>query len=202
MAKNKPVPPPKKRKKKKVTNRKQTLITVLIVLVGIAFVLPNLMPFFTPSPRARRSSAPANSDLPTNPPAAPVEPPFTKEGELSVRSGESGETLKKLDIERAENDAERRKGLMFRRSMKDEQGMLFLFDQPAPQSFWMRNTYIPLDIVFVDENKKITTIHQNTTPLLEVGLPSNGDAQFVLEVNGGWCQRYGVKVGDILEWSD
>ena len=200
MAKNVPSSKSKKRKKKRATNRKQTVISILIILAVIAFVLPDLMPFIMPS-GPKRSNVPSSTNIPpANPSTAPAEPTFTKESELTIISSETGKAIKTLDIELADDPAQREQGLMYRRSMKDEQGMLFLFDRPAPQSFWMRNTYIPLDIIYVDENKKITTIHPNTTPLSEVSLPSDGDAQFVLEVNGGWCMRYGVKVGDVLEW--
>lgn len=199
MAKKTSSTSPKKRKKKKRTINKQTIISVLIILAVIAFVLPDLMPFFMPS-ESKRPKTSTTSNLPTNPTSPPPEPVFTKENELSIISGENGQSIKSIDVEVADDEAQRAQGLMYRRSMKDEQGMLFLFDRPAPQSFWMRNTYIPLDIIYVDENKKIITIHENTTPLSEISLPSNGDAQYVLEVNGGWCRRYGVKIGDVLEW--
>lgn len=199
MAKGNASPSSKKKKKKKPTNRKQTLITVLIFLALISFVLPDILPLFMSSSGNRNTST--RTELPKNPSTPPPPAPvFKKEGEATILGGETGEAIKTIDIEIADDPAQRQQGLMFRKSMRDEEGMLFLFDRPAPQSFWMKNTYIPLDILYLDENRKITTIHPSTTPLSEVGMPSDGNAQYVLEVNGGWCQRYGVKVGDIVEW--
>ena len=76
-------------------------------------------------------------------------PQFKKEGELYFVKA-TGDTIRKIDIEIAEPEYERTRGLMYRRNMKDTQGMLFIFDKPDMRSFWMKNTYIPLDIMFVD----------------------------------------------------
>lgn len=117
-----------------------------------------------------------------------------KEGEVTfVREGK---TLRKIDVEIAENDTDRQKGLMFRPFMADSVGMLFVFDRPEPQGFWMKNTMISLDIIYVDENKKIVSIQKNAKPYSEENLPSFGNAQYVVEVNGGYCDKYGIKVGD------
>jgi hypothetical protein len=89
---------------------------------------------------------------------------------------------------------------MYRRSMSDTQGMLFLFNESVPQSFWMRNTFIPLDIMFEDENLTITTIHENTQPLSDKSIPSNGNARYVVEVNGGFTKKHGLKIGDKINW--
>lgn len=89
---------------------------------------------------------------------------------------------------------------MYRRNMSDTQGMLFIMDVAAPQSFWMRNTYIPLDIIFVDENNTILNIHQNARPRSESPLPSEGNAKYVVEVIGGFTQAYGIKPGDKIQW--
>ncbi|MEO1261356.1 MAG: DUF192 domain-containing protein [Bacteroidota bacterium] len=190
----------KKKKKSPKRNYRQMIISTLIILAVVAFVLPDLMPLFTGGSRGNASSSNPTIPTTTNPAAAMPEPSFTKEGELSIISSASGEVIHHLDIEKAENDEERALGMMFRRSMPDSRGMLFLFDEARPQSFWMKNTFIPLDIIYIDENKKITTIYANTTPHSETSLPSKGNAQFVLEVRGGFCQDYGVKVGDSVDW--
>ena len=123
---------------------------------------------------------------------------FVKEGE--VRFLQNGKILKKIDVEIAENDAERQKGLMFRAYMPDSVGMLFVFEQPEPQGFWMRNTPISLDIIYVDENKKIVSIQKNAVPYSEQNLPSFGNAQYVVEVNGGYCDKHGIKAGDLVSF--
>ena len=189
--------PQKKKKKSPNRNSRQVIISVLVGLALIAFILPDLMPLITGS--GRGGAIPPNTAPNSNPSTMP-EPAFTKEGTLSLISGETGEVIKQIDIEKAENNQERTIGMMFRRSMPDSQGMLFLFEQSKPQSFWMKNTLIPLDIIFIDENKKITTIHPNATPQSETSLPSNGNAQYVLEVRGGFCQDYGVQIGDLIDW--
>jgi uncharacterized protein len=123
------------------------------------------------------------------------EPPFKKEGELTFLKNQE-----KLTIEIADNEAETTQGLMYRRSMPDSCGMIFIMKEYEPQKFWMKNTYIPLDIIFLDESKKIVTIQANTTPFSEAGVESYDKAKFVLEVNAGYCKRKGIEKGDLVKW--
>ena len=181
------------KKKKSKTNWRQIIIVSAVAIGLLAFLLPNILPLFT-------GGGPSVSPVTTGNTKKMPEPMFQKEGELAFVSSESGQPIQKIDIEKADNDMERQFGLMFRKSMQDTQGMLFLFDESEPQNFWMKNTLIPLDIMFVDENLKITTIHENTKPLSEKGLPSDGNAKYVVEVNGGFAKKYGVKVGDKISW--
>jgi uncharacterized protein len=127
--------------------------------------------------------------------SAVEEPQFKKEGELSFLKNQQ-----KLTIEIADNEAETTQGLMYRRSMPDSCGMIFVMPDYEPQKFWMKNTYIPLDIIFLDETKKIVTIQANTTPFSEAGVESYEKAKFVLEVNAGYCKRKGVEKGDLVKW--
>ena len=123
------------------------------------------------------------------------EPPFKKEGELTFLKNQ-----KKLTIEIADNEAETTQGLMYRRSMPDSCGMIFIFPDSQPRSFWMKNTYLPLDILYLDESKKIVTIQANRTPFSEEAIPSFENAKFVLEVNAGYCRRKGIEKGDMVNW--
>jgi uncharacterized membrane protein (UPF0127 family) len=132
---------------------------------------------------------------------ATVEPKFIKEGKLTFLNKITKKRIKKIDIEIADNYYERAIGLMYRRSMPDTAGMLFVFEQSKPQSFYMKNTYIPLDIIFVDENKQIVTIHKNTKPLSDNRIPSYRDSMYVLEVNAGFCDKYGINIGDYIMFS-
>ncbi len=198
MAKNNPTATKKKKRKSTKKNYRQTIITVLMVLALIAFVLPDLMPLFTGG-SSNRPAATSSSSTSSKPATMP-EPTFTKEGQLSLISGKTGEVIKDIDIEKADNEKERTIGMMYRKSMPDTQGMLFIFDKSEPQSFWMRNTLIPLDIIFIGEDKTINTIHSNATPLSEQSLPANEDSKYVLEVRGGFCLQYGVEVGDKIDW--
>ncbi|MCB0727240.1 MAG: DUF192 domain-containing protein [Ignavibacteriae bacterium] len=128
------------------------------------------------------------------------EPAFKKEGELEFMKNEK-EPLKKIEIEIAENDAERTQGLMYRKSMDDTKGMLFIFQREEPQSFWMKNTIIPLDIIYVNSKREIVKIYKNTTPFSENSLPSGKPATYVVEVAGGYTDRYGIKEGDLIRYS-
>jgi uncharacterized membrane protein (UPF0127 family) len=137
------------------------------------------------------------ADTATASTAAPsAGPQFTKEGELYFISKANNDTIRKIDVELAETDDERAKGLMDRKSMTDDQGMLFIFSEPEEQSFWMKNTYISLDIIYVDENREIVSIQKYATPLSEESLPSFKKAMYVVEVNAGFCDKYHVAFGD------
>ena len=124
---------------------------------------------------------------------------FTKEGELTFI--DSLGTLKsKIDIEIADNMYERSLGLMNRNEMKETQGMLFIFPKLELQSFWMRNTLISLDIMFVNDQKKIVTIHENTKILSETSYPSSEPSIYVVEVLAGFAERHNIQVGDKIDW--
>jgi len=124
---------------------------------------------------------------------------FKKEGELTFVDT-LGNPIIKIDIEIADNDYERQLGLMNRESMEQMQGMLFIFPQERMQSFWMLNTMFSLDILFINSNKEIVTIHKNTTPLSEQSYPSSEPAIYVLEVNAGFCDEHGINLGDKVFW--
>ena len=124
---------------------------------------------------------------------------FKKEGELTI--SDSSSTLKaKIDIEIADTDYERQLGLMKRISMEEKQGMLFIFPSEAMQSFWMRNTLLSLDMIFINENKKIVTIHKNTKILSDQSYPSSAPAKYVLETIAGFTDKFGINVGDVINW--
>jgi uncharacterized protein len=130
----------------------------------------------------------------------PDEPPFIKNGQLTFLDKENNETLKIIYIEIADNDAKRAQGLMWRRSMPDNAGMLFIFEEEGPQAFWMRNTYIPLDIIYADKSGVIVTISENCKPLVEYSIPSGKPAQFVVEVNAGFSTHYKITTGDKIKF--
>ena len=184
---------PGRKNKRPAKNRKQQLIVGLMIVALVAMFLPNILPSFHGGKRARNF-------IPSKKMNTMPEPKFTKEGTLSFVSGETGETIRTIDMEKADNDMERQFGLMYRKSMPDSEGMLFLFNKAEPQSFWMHNTYISLDILFVDANRHILNIHKNAKTLSDKPLPSDGNAQYVVEVIGGFCDKYGVKPGDIIKW--
>jgi uncharacterized protein len=101
-----------------------------------------------------------------------------------------------FQVEIADNDATREHGLMDRRYMAPNHGMLFEFDREEPVSFWMKNTYIPLDMIFIAPSGVVTHIATNAEPLSERVVPSGAPCIAVLELNGGMAASIGLKVGD------
>ncbi len=102
----------------------------------------------------------------------------------------------KFDVELALNDAERARGLMYREKLGAYDGMLFDFYQDAPVSFWMKNTLIPLDMVFIAGDGTIKHVHANAVPLSTEAIPSQFPVRAVLEINGGSARLLGIKPGD------
>jgi uncharacterized membrane protein (UPF0127 family) len=115
---------------------------------------------------------------------------------VSVR-GDFGSA--QFTVEVSDSSAERSRGLMFVEQMATTQGMLFVYGRPQSVSFWMRNTLIPLDMVFVDDTGVIRNIHSMAQPLDETPIFGGTDIQFVLEINGGLADRLGMDVGDQIQ---
>ena len=128
------------------------------------------------------------------------EPQFVKEGELEFQKKDKKTVIRKIEVEIADNDREREIGLMYRKSMDDTRGMLFIFPNQELQSFWMKNTIIPLDIMYVNSDKEIVKIYRNTTPFSEKSLPSERPAMYVVEVAGGFSERHGITEGDFVSF--
>jgi uncharacterized membrane protein (UPF0127 family) len=101
-----------------------------------------------------------------------------------------------FSVEIADNDAERAKGLMYRKELPEGQGMLFDFHRDQDVSFWMQNTYIPLDMIFIRGDGHILRITENTEPLSTRLIPSGGPVRAVLEVIGGTTRKLGIVPGD------
>jgi uncharacterized membrane protein (UPF0127 family) len=99
-------------------------------------------------------------------------------------------------VELARNDAERAQGLMFRKELPEGRGMLFDFQRDQDVSFWMKNTLIPLDMIFIRSDGRILRIAENTEPLSERQVPSGGPVRAVLEVIGGTARKLGIEPGD------
>jgi len=111
-----------------------------------------------------------------------------------------GIQLNVTEVERASSPAEHRAGLMFRQELCDTCIILFVFEQEAPRNFWMKNTVVPLDMIFVDAEGKIVTIHANTVPLQSrPTYSSTQPAQYVIEGTAGFVQRFNLQQGDLLD---
>jgi uncharacterized protein len=101
-----------------------------------------------------------------------------------------------FSVELATSGAELERGLMFRKELPEGRGMLFDFEREAPVSFWMHNTYIPLDMIFIRADGSILRIAENAEPLSDRLIPSGGPVRAVLEVIGGTARKLGIAPGD------
>ncbi|WP_279602105.1 DUF192 domain-containing protein [Methylobacterium sp. E-005] len=106
---------------------------------------------------------------------------------------------KRFDVEVMRDDAGRSRGLMFRRHMAVDHGMLFDFEQDVPVTMWMKNTYLPLDMVFIRPDGTISRIAADTEPLSTAIIPSGGPVTAVLELNAGTAAKLGIQPGDRIE---
>jgi hypothetical protein len=111
--------------------------------------------------------------------------------EIASKSG-----VHTFQVEMAITPEEKEHGLMFRRELPDGQGMLFDFQFDQNVAFWMKNTYIPLDMLFIRADGRILRIAENTEPLSERNIPSGGPVRAVLEVIGGTAKKLGIAPGD------
>ncbi|MDP6951439.1 MAG: DUF192 domain-containing protein [Alphaproteobacteria bacterium] len=128
------------------------------------------------------------------PPAAAEDMVFPR-GELWI---ESAGTRHHFEIEVLENERQMARGLMFRKELADNAGMLFDFGRTGPIAMWMKNTLIPLDMLFVDEHGTITRIARWTTPLSLETISSGGPARAVVEIKGGRAEQLGIVPGDTV----
>ncbi len=101
-----------------------------------------------------------------------------------------------VKVEIARTEREKQKGLMFREDLAEDRGMLFVYDDAEVRSFWMKNTYIPLDMIFIGPGKRIAGIVKNATPETRTPRKVNKPSQWVLEVNGGQADKHGLGPGD------
>jgi uncharacterized membrane protein (UPF0127 family) len=105
---------------------------------------------------------------------------------------------RRFSVELADDVRERALGLMYRHEMPDGEGMLFDFGSEQPVSFWMRNTYISLDMLFIREDGTIESIAERATPLSDSSILSDGPVRYVLEINAGLSDELGIEEGDVV----
>ena len=174
------------KRKPSVYNIVIAVILILILIIGslVIFVNPDKKPVRKPGIAV------------TEQPAPEAKPVFRKDGELRFLKDKTGEVISRIDIEVARNDAQREQGLMYRDTMPADAGMLFLMEMEETQAFWMKNTIIPLDILYVNSEMRIVSIHKNTTPFSLEQIVSAKPAIYVVEVNTGYTDKYNIKVGD------
>ena len=113
-----------------------------------------------------------------------------------------GEVINEIRTAVADDDRSRSEGLMNVNDLPDDAGMLFIFEGERPRSFYMANTPLSLDIIFVNSNYEIVRIHQNTTPYSAKTIPSEAPAKYVVEVNAGYTLRHDINEGDLIRIAD
>ncbi|WP_452228751.1 MULTISPECIES: DUF192 domain-containing protein [unclassified Lacinutrix] len=132
----------------------------------------------------------------------PIEVSFKKEGTLTLYKAATDSIVTTLNIEIADTDYDVQTGLMYRNSMQENQAMLFVFPTMRERFFYMKNTRIPLDLLYLDNNKHIVSFQENAQPFDETSLPSKVPAQYVLEIHAGLAQKWLLEVGDRIEYTE
>lgn len=172
----------KKKKNQNVDKKRKWMLGILMLLllpiiVGIIF-----------------------STIPTMQEKRVTGPKFQKDGELQFIDSLNQQNIRSIDIEIADNDLERSQGLMYRKSMEENQGMLFIMEKEELQSFWMLNTEIPLDMIFVDQNLTIVSIQKDIMPRSLEPTSSVYPAKYVVEVIAGFSNKHGLKEGQKIQF--
>lgn len=178
--------------KRKITiyNAVIAVILILILVIGSLIVFVNPAPKRNHKPDGTMSEQPASS----------AKPVFRKDGELRFMKSQDNSVISTINIEVADDDAEREQGLMYRDAMAENEGMLFLMREEEMQSFWMKNTILPLDIMYVDSERRIVSIHKNCKPYSLDQIGSVKPAIYVVEVVAGYTEKYNIKVGDQISF--
>jgi uncharacterized membrane protein (UPF0127 family) len=114
-----------------------------------------------------------------------------------VLQGHDGPVRVRVEI--AATPSARAKGLMYRTALADGEGMLFVFDETKDHGFWMKNTFIPLDMIFIDEQLVVAGVHENAVPQSTTTVSIGKESRYVLEVPGGWAARHGIAAGARVE---
>lgn len=180
----------KREKKKNIKNiktRKNSLLQLMIVFVVVLMLILLLgKPYFLDKSQVQLVNR--------------TEDEFKKEGQLSFFDKQNNNIITSIDIEIADTDYEIELGLMYRYSMSKRVGMLFIMETDEPKSFWMKNTYISLDIIYLNKDLEIVKIHKYTQPLSEKPILSIEKSKYVIEVIGGFCDELNIEEGDFVSY--
>jgi uncharacterized membrane protein (UPF0127 family) len=166
-------------------------VNVLVAASVLAFVVACSPPSGAGAAGPAAASAGAKLDTNRHPVSGLAVIPLT----VTARGKQLG-----FRVEVADSASEQAKGLMFRASLGPDEGMLFPMNPARPASFWMRNTVIPLDIIFIGRDRRILNIAANAVPYDETPLTSAGSVSGVLEIPGGRAEALGIAAGDRVAW--
>ncbi len=142
------------------------------------------------SPATPKRATPPSPD-PRCPKDDQASPPKLREAKVSFPEAKG----QRITVEIAESDRDRQRGLMYRTRMGDDRGMIFRFDEKDNHTFWMHNTCIPLDMLYIDDDGMIVGIEENTPTMSDDTFEVGCDSKYVLEVNAGWTRAHGVMAG-------
>lgn len=184
----------KKSRKKKEQTKRSWMVGFLIIAM-IAFIASQIP--WNKFSGSKQSTNNYDPTIQSNRVQTSKATTFEKEGELFI-SDKEGTSKATINIEVADSEEERNLGLMYRKKMDDNNGMLFVFDNDAPRNFWMKNTYLSLDFIFINSQNEIVNIKKNIAPMSEAGVPSDVPAKYVLELNAGYADGYQLQIGDIV----
>jgi len=165
------------------------LYIIIAIIIAITFIVFSI---YRPTIMRPKSKVQPNSSKEI--------PLFRDDGDLSILRARETVPLE-IDIEIADEEPERMRGLMDRMNLPEFAGMLFIFNEEEMRSFWMKNTFISLDIIYINANKEIVSIQKNTQPQTTYSIPSERPARYVLEVNAGFTDKYEINPGDKIEFS-
>jgi uncharacterized protein len=186
----------KKQKQAHAATTEKRSNRTMIAAVGTILLVLVLVAVLTISPVGKSPS----TYTPRTEPSQPTAYMFKKQGELRFL-GPKQDLKAGIDLELAQNESQRQLGLMYRDTLAENQGMLFLFDNEEIRAFWMKNTILSLDMIFINAGNEIVTIHKYTTPYSEESYESTKPAKYVLEVNAGYTDRKKISVGDRIAWT-
>lgn len=127
-------------------------------------------------------------------------PPFRKEGSLTFIDAQAKHSIIEIDVEIADRIGEQNRGLMNRRFLPANGGMLYSYKEAAPKTFTMQNIFLSLDVIFINTDQEITRIVEDRAPLSAASIPSGGKVQYMLLVQGGFCKAFNIRVGDHIEF--
>lgn len=172
-------------KKNNQTKKKLYIYVAALILIIVLYFALNII-------------GKAERDIPVRESGSDLQ--FRKDRELTIYN-RNGVEVVTLDIEIARDQNAIMQGLMYRESMEENQGMLFIFpNSPREISMWMKNTIMPLDMLFIRQNKSIAIIAEDTVPFDETFISSEEPVSYVLEVNAGFARKYGIEPGFRVDW--
>lgn len=177
---------PNVKRRRSKSGKTNIFLPVLAVIILLAFII-----FMIIRPSDRKNNEIAGKTA--------AVPEFRHDGNLQFYTDNGYDTVE-IAVEIVDRRDEITRGLMYRPHMPENSGMLFIFPGEEIRSFWMKDTYISLDIIFVNSQKEIETIQANTQPLSTEPVPSHTPAQYVIEVNAGFAEKHQIRTGDRINF--